>query len=79
MAECHVLQKRREKIKVRTTQAKAQEILLLPICVESVNMLEGLMEEEAEQYFADHTNIIPLYEINIANLAEPYQREVLQD
>ena len=40
-----------KKIKVRTTQSKAPASPLLPVCAESVNMLEGLTEEEAERYF----------------------------
>ena len=48
-----------KNIKVRIMQAKAPSSPLLSICVESVNMLEGLTEEEAEQYFVDHTDIIP--------------------
>ena len=42
-------------------------------------MLEELTEEEVDQYFFDHDNIIPLYEVNIAELAGPYQMEVSQD
>ena len=38
-------------------------------------MLEGLMEEEEEQYFTDHSDIIPLYEINVAELTNPYQTQ----
>ena len=33
-------------------------------------------EREAEQYFANQTGIIPLYEMNVAKLAEPYHIEV---
>ena len=56
-------------------RSKAPASPLIPVCVESVNMLEVLMEEEAEQYFADHDNIIPLYEVNVAELAGPYKTE----
>ena len=42
-------------------------------------MLEGLTEEEAEQYFTDHDNIIPLYEVNVEELAGPYQTKFSQD
>ena len=37
-------------------------------------MLEGLTEEEAEQYFSNHDNIIPLYEVNVSKLAGPSDR-----
>ena len=42
-------------------------------------MLEGLTEEEADQCFSDHNNIILLYEVNVPKLAGPYQIEVSQD
>ena len=43
-----------------------------------MNILEGLTEEEADQYFSDHMDIILLYEFNIAKLAETYQTEFSQ-
>ena len=49
------------------------------MCAESVNMLEGLTEDEAEWYFCDHKNIIPLYEVNVAKIARPYQTEFSQE
>ena len=42
-------------------------------------MLEGLTEEEAEKYFSDHDNIIPLYEVNVAEIVGPYQSEYSQE
>ena len=68
-----------KKIKVRTTQSKAPASPLVPLCAESINMLEVLTEEEAEKYFSEHDNIIPLYEVNVAKLAEPYQSECSQE
>ena len=58
-----------KKIKVKTTQAKAPPSPLLPMYVESINMLEVQQEEEAVQYFVDHTHIVPLYEINVGEFA----------
>jgi hypothetical protein len=46
---------------------------LATLPVKSVNMLEGLMEEEATTYFSDNLTIVPLYEIDIVKEAEPYQ------
>ena len=34
----------------------------------SVNMLEGLTDEEVEEYLHDHPKIVPLYEIDIGKL-----------
>ena len=62
-----------KNIKVRLTQSKAPESPLLSVCVESVNRIKGLTEEEAEKYFSYHDNIIPLCKVNVAELAGPYQ------
>ena len=55
-----------KKVKFKTMQDKAPASPLLPICAKSTNMLERFTEGEAEQYFAHHIDIIPLYEINLA-------------
>ena len=68
-----------KKIKIRTTQSKAPASPLVPVCAEGVHMLEGLTEEEADRYFSEHDHIIPLYEVNIAEIAEPYQSECSQE
>ena len=68
-----------KNIKVRTIHTKAPASPLLLLCAESVNMLEGLTEDEAERYFTDHADVIPLYEIKVAEVVEPYQSEVSQD
>jgi hypothetical protein len=49
------------------TPAKA----LAPLHTESMNMLEGLTEEEGTTYFCENPAIIPLYEIAIIKEAEP--------
>ena len=64
-----------KKIKVRTTQSKAPASPLVPVCAECVYMLEGLTEEEAERYFSNHDNIIPLFEVNVVEIVEPFQTE----
>ena len=42
-------------------------------------MLEGLTEEEAQRYFSDHDNIIPFYDVNVAEIVEPFQPECSQE
>ena len=42
-------------------------------------MLEGITEEETCQYFSNHRDIILLYEINVAEIAGPYQTEFSQE
>jgi hypothetical protein len=40
---------------------------------ESVNMLEGLTEEEADTFLQENPTLVPLYEIDVVKEAEPYQ------
>mgnify|MGYP000279400083 CR=1 FL=1 len=60
-------------------QAKTPSSPLMPIYTESINMLEGLTEEEAEEFLTDHSNIVPLYAINMAELDSPYQMETSKE
>jgi hypothetical protein len=45
---------------------------MAPIHAESVNMLEGLTEEEADTFLQEIATLVPLYEINIVKEAELY-------
>jgi hypothetical protein len=36
-------------------------------------MLEGLTEEEADTFLQENPTIVPLYEIDVVQEAEPYQ------
>jgi hypothetical protein len=42
-------------------------------------MLEGPTEEEATSYFSENLTIVPLYEIDVVNEAEPYEAKVDTD
>jgi hypothetical protein len=43
------------------------------VYAESVNMLEGLTEEEADPFLQENPTLVPLYEIDVIKEAEPYQ------
>jgi hypothetical protein len=43
------------------------------VYAESVNMLEGLTEEEANTFLHENSTLVPLYEIDVVKEAEPYQ------
>jgi hypothetical protein len=44
-----------------------------PVYAESVNMLEGLTEEEADTLLQENLTLVPLYEIDVVKEARPYQ------
>ena len=37
-----------------------------PLYAESINMLDGLADEEIDQYLGEHPRIVPLFEIDVA-------------
>jgi hypothetical protein len=61
------------KVRIHTMMDRTPAKALAPLYAESVNMLEGLTEEEATSYFSENPTIVPLYEIDIIKEAEPYQ------
>jgi hypothetical protein len=61
-----------KKIRIHTTKSRASDKVIAPVYVESVNMLEGLREEEADTFLQENPTLEPLYEINVVKEAEPY-------
>ena len=45
---------------------------LTPLYAESMNMLEGLADEEVDRYLDEHPRIVPLFEVDIAEVVTPY-------
>jgi hypothetical protein len=43
------------------------------VYTESINMLEGLTEEEADTVLHENPTLVPLYKIDVVKEAEPYQ------
>ena len=64
--------KGKTKIRISTQNKVATNKQCLPIYAESVNMMEGLDEDEENQYFDDNPKIIPLFEIDILQALTPY-------
>jgi hypothetical protein len=60
------------KIRIHTTKGRAPD-KATPVYAESVNILEGLMEEEADTFLQENPTLVPLYEIDVVKEAEPYQ------
>ena len=38
---------------------------LMPLYAESINMLEGLAEEDMDRYLNEHSKIVPLFEVDV--------------
>ena len=45
---------------------------LMPLYVESINMLDGLADKEIEQYLEEHPKIVPLFEVDVAEVVTSY-------
>ena len=45
---------------------------LTTLYVESINMLDGQSDDEADRYLEEHPKIIPLFEVDMAEAVTPY-------
>ena len=70
----NVITFRRGKTKVRVaTQPRATTSKeVTPLYAESINMLEGLPDEEIDRYLEEHPKIVPLFEVDITAAVRPY-------
>ena len=48
----------------------SKELTLL--YAESINMLDGLVDDEVDLYLEEHLKIIPLFEVDVAEAITPY-------
>jgi hypothetical protein len=61
-----------KKIRLHTSKGRAPEKAMAPIYAESVNMLEGLMEEKSVVFLQENPTQVSLYNINVVKEAEPF-------
>ena len=54
------------KVRVPTQPRSSTGKELTPLYAECVNMLEGLADEEVDQYLQENPKIVPLFEIDVA-------------
>ena len=40
----------------------------MPLYAESINMMDGLADEEVDRYLEEHPKIVPLYEVDVAEV-----------
>ena len=45
---------------------------LMPLYAESINMLEGLADEEVDRYLDEHPKIVPLFMVDVVEVVTPY-------
>jgi hypothetical protein len=64
------------KVRIHTTKGRTPDKAATPIYAESVNMLEGLTDEEVDTFLQENPTLVPLYEIDVVKEAEPYQCSV---
>ena len=60
------------KVRVPTHPRESTGKELTPLYAESVNMLEGLADEEVDQYLEENLKIVSLFEIDVAEVVSPY-------
>ena len=60
------------KVQVATQQRAVTSKEATPLYAESINMLEGLPDEEIDRYMEEHPKIVPLFEVDITATVGPY-------
>ena len=50
-----------------------------PLYAESINMLEGLPDEEVDRYLEENPKIVPLFEVDITVVVGPYVMSLESD
>ena len=60
------------KVRVPTQPRSSIGKELTPLYAECVNMLEGFVDEEVDQYLQENPKIVPLFEIDVAEAVAPY-------
>ena len=60
------------KVRVATQPRVTTSKEATPLYAESINMLEGLPDEEVDRYLEEHPQIVPLFEVDITAAVEPY-------
>ena len=59
-------------VRVPTHPRMGTGMELMSLYVESVNMLEGLANEEIDQYLEENPKIVPLFKIDVDEAVFPY-------
>ena len=79
---CNMISFRRGKTKVRiiTEERVPTPLNTSPLYAEGVHMLDGLADEEVDDFLEDHPTIIPLFEIDaIPAIGTPVDEEVTEE
>ena len=60
------------KVRVPTQPLTSTNKELTPLYAESINMLDGLADDEVDRYLDEHLKIVPLFEVDVAEAVTPY-------
>ena len=72
--------RRKTKVHIITEERLTTPHNTTPLYAEGVHMLDGLADEEVDDFLEDHPTIIPLFEINaISAVGTPPDEEVTKD
>ena len=63
------------KVRVPTQEHASRTNQLIPLCVEAINMLDELVDEELDQYLLDNPWIVPLPKINVVEVVTLYNTD----
>ena len=60
------------KVRVPTQLRVSMSKELIPLYAKSINMLDGLSDDQVNQYLEEHPKIVPLFEVDIAEAVTLY-------
>ena len=67
-----LLEKHNHLLKRENKSASTHNQARIPLYAESINMLDGLADDEFNQYQDEHPKIVPLFEVDVAEAVTPY-------
>mgnify|MGYP000305935661 CR=1 FL=1 len=58
------------KVRVPTQPQAGTNKEVTPLYAESINMLDGMADEEVDRYLEEHPRIVPLFEVYVAKAVQ---------
>ena len=59
-------------MRVPTKQLVGTTKQITPLYTESINMLNGLLDEEVDRYLEEHPKLVSLFEVDVAEAVTSY-------
>ena len=70
--KCITFRRGKTKVRVSTQPHAGTSKEMTPLYTESINMLDGLADDDVDRYLDEHPKIVPLFEVDIAEAVTPY-------